>query len=96
VSQSEYPTTDVEEIKKALEDIQAAQNAINDRLDRYAEAINGIGGNLNWLVQNTQGIFQMFASPQFISQMSNMIAGGMTNAGQAGPGADSDPGPEPG
>jgi hypothetical protein len=97
VSQSEYPTTDVDEIKGMLKEIRDEQIALNGRLDRQAEGINGIGGNLNWLVQNTQGIFQMFASPQFISQMSNMIAGGMTNAGQnPGPGPDPDAGPEPG
>lgn len=93
MSQSDYPTTDVEEIKDMLKQIIAEQAAMNVRLDGQANGINSIGGNLNWLVQNTQGIFQMFASPHFISQMSNMIAGGIGGGQNPGPGTD--PGTEP-
>lgn len=95
MSQSDYPTTDVEEIKKSLNDLHIKLDVIGNRLDAYVQAINGIGGNLNWLVENTQGIFQMFASPQFISQMSNMIAGGIASGGQ-NPGPDTGPDTEPG
>jgi hypothetical protein len=80
----EYPTTDAEEIKNRLDVIVARLDHMDIRLDGQATGINNIGENLQWLVQNVQGIFQMFASPQFMSQMSNMIAGGIGNAGQAG------------
>jgi hypothetical protein len=82
VSASEYPTTDVDEIKALLAQCLDSQNALNARLEGQAAGINAIGQNLNWLVQNTQGIFQMFASPQFMSQMSNMLIGGISGNGQ--------------
>ena len=84
VSQSEYPTTDAEEIKNGLILINNRLEELTLRLDGQANGINGIGENLQWLVQNVQGIFQMFASPQFMSQMSNMLMGGMANAGSQG------------
>jgi hypothetical protein len=84
VSGSDYPTTDTEEIKQLLRQCLEAQSALNERLDGQAVGINNIGENLNWLVTNTQGIFQMFASPAFMSQMSNMLMGGIGNAGQQG------------
>jgi hypothetical protein len=91
----EYPDTDVQYMKRELVRMNDAVEGLRDRLDKQAEGINAIGGNLQWLVQNTQGLFQMFASPQFVSQMSNMLMGGMPDAGpQDGP-ADSD-GADPG
>jgi hypothetical protein len=81
VSDVQYPTTDVEEIKAGLARIEQNQLESQERLDQHATAINAIGGNLQWLVDNAQGIFQMFASPQFMSQMTNMLMGGIANAG---------------
>lgn len=91
MSGSDYPTTDAEEIKQLLRQALDAQAALNMRLDGQAVGINNIGENLNWLVQNTQGLFQMFASPQFVSQMSNMMMGGMQNAGANAPDATGTP-----
>lgn len=67
------------EIVDRLDVIRDAISATNERLDRQAAGINAIGENLQWLVQNTQGIFQMFSNPAFISQMSNALMGGLTN-----------------
>lgn len=79
----EYPApTDADEIKQLLRQVLEAQSAIMMRLDNQAIGINSIGENMQWLVQNVQGIFQMFASPQFMSQMSNMLMGGMGNGGR--------------
>jgi len=94
VSESEYPTSDVEEIKALLKQTILTQEMLNQRLDNQATGINSIGENLDWLVKNTQGIFQMFASPAFMSQMTNMLMGGMPNAGQQG--SDSSVGPAEG
>jgi len=80
MSASDYPVTDTEEIKQLLRQVLEAQNALNLRLDGQAVGINNVGENLNWLVQNTQGLFQMFASPQFVSQMTNMMMSGMGGA----------------
>lgn len=92
----EYPTTDVEEIKSRLDRLETALAATNDRLDGQATGINSIGENMMWLVNNVQGIFQMFASPQFMSQMTNLLMGQVNNARtQDGPGADgANPGAE--
>lgn len=89
MSASDYPTSDVDEIKQLLRQTLEAQSALNERLDGQAVGINNIGENLDWLVKNTQGIFQMFASPAFMSQMTSMLMGGMPNAGQQGPDAAS-------
>lgn len=91
----EYPTTDTDEIKARLDKIEAAQLALNARLDAQANGINSIGENMQWLVQNVQGIFQMFASPAFMSQMTNALMGGL-NGGQAGPNPGPDAGPDAG
>jgi hypothetical protein len=85
----EYPVqTDPEAIKRLIQDAILHIQNLEGRLDRHAEGINAIGENMNWLVQNVQGIFQMFASPQFMSQMTNMLSG-VSNA--PGPSADSEP-----
>lgn len=81
MSDTEYPTTDVDEIKQRLANIESVQAQIMQRLDGQATGINALGENLQWLVSNAQGLFQMFASPQFMSQMTNMLMGGIANAG---------------
>lgn len=91
MSASEYPTDDVTEIKQLLRQTLEAQTALNERLGNQAIGINAIGENLNWLVQNTQGIFQMFASPAFMSQMSNMLMGGISGNGPQADGPASGP-----
>lgn len=92
MSATEYPTTDVEEIKARLDAIEEAIGSLNARLDNQATGINGIGQNLQWLVSNTQGIFQMFSSPAFMSQMTNTLTG-MMNNGQPGPQESASVGP---
>lgn len=61
--------TDAERIIKALDELSARQ-------DKFAEAVNLLGANVQWIVDNAQGIFQMFQSPQFLSMLPAM-AGGM-------------------
>lgn len=81
--------TDADEIKAKLDCIANDQAQLQTRLDNQAQGINAIGANLQWLVDNVQGIFQMFASPQFAQQMMQMI-GGAANGGQDGPDATGD------
>lgn len=87
----EYPDTDAAEIKRMLHDVNVRLDILGERLDRYVTPLNSLGENMQWLIQNVQGIFQMFASPTFMSQMSNMLMGGNPNA--RGP---QDPGPSVG
>lgn len=95
----EYPAmTDAEKIIQMLENLQHDFGQMQMRLDSQAQGINAIGGNLQWLVENVQGLFQMFASPQFMSQMSNMLVGGLGNAGRQDSGPEAGPveGTQPG
>src|SRR5215469_16980602 len=84
MSLPEFPAqTDPEKILAALEN-----QAI--KIDHLTDAINGLGENLQWLINQAQGIFQVFSSPQFMSQ----ILSGAVNAGSgpaepsAGPAED--------
>lgn len=82
MSQADYPVpTDADEIKKLQRQTLEGQAAINERLDQHALGINAIGQNLQWLVDNTKGLFQFFSSPQFMAQMGQMMSGGI-GAGQ--------------
>lgn len=69
--------TDPEKILAALDQLNDNMIGLNDRLDRQAQGINSIGENVQWLVSNTQGLFQMFSNPMMIQQ----LMGGMTNGG---------------
>jgi hypothetical protein len=44
---------------------------------RQTEAINLLGANVQWIVENVQGIFKMFGSPQFAAMLPQMAAGAM-------------------
>lgn len=60
--------TDAERIVKALD-------VLGERQDAFAEAVNNLGSNVQWIVDNVQGIFQMFSSPAFMSMLPQMMAG---------------------
>lgn len=81
MSFAEIPAdTDAERIIKALDILSA-------RLDSFAQAINGLGTNQQWLIDQAQGIFQMFASPQFLAALPNMMnPAGMQEAAAAAAG----------
>jgi len=76
----ETPDTDVMYIKRELNRLNDNIEGLNDRLDKQALGINDIGKNQQWIVDNVSGIFQMFGSPQFMSQMTNMMMGANLNA----------------
>jgi hypothetical protein len=64
-----------------IERVLANQQLILERLDRYAEALNGLGQNVQWMVENVQGIFQMFSNPAFLAQLPQMFQGGQPDGG---------------
>ncbi len=59
--------------------ILAGQARIEEALTAHADAINGLGKNVQWLVDNVQGIFQMFSNPAMIQQMMGGLMGGNGN-----------------
>lgn len=72
--------------------ILANQVAMNERLDQHAAAINAMGANVEWIVDNVKGIFQMFGNPAFMTQMGSMI-GAMPHGGRPEDRPDPDAGP---
>lgn len=74
-------TTEAQQILAKMEYLLQRQDALID-------AINGLGQNVQWIIDNVQGIFQMFSNPQFMAQLPQMM-GGMNSGGQAdGPSGD--------
>lgn len=69
--------------EKILAAIDALANELNEsrkdidslaaRLDNHANGINAIGQNLNWLVENVKGIFDMFRNPMLMQQVMGMF-----------------------
>lgn len=60
--------TQMDEALQRLDSIENKQAAQTD-------AINSLGANVQWIVDNVQGIFQMFNSPQFTSMLPGVMAG---------------------
>ena len=54
---------------------------ILNKLDKQTEAINAMGANIQWIVENVQGIFQMFSSPQMMAMLPQMMSGAMSTMG---------------
>lgn len=67
-------TTDIQQVLQNQEKILAKQTEL-------VLAVNGLGENLQWLIDNVKGIFQMFSNPQFMAQLPGMM-GGMSHGGQ--------------
>jgi hypothetical protein len=53
-----------------------------ERQDQFTNAVNGMGLNLQWIIDNVSRIFQMFGSPQFMQQMMGVM-GNVNAAGAA-------------
>lgn len=89
MSYAEVPAlTDAEDIKQHLDVVSDQIAALNERLDKVVAALNGTGQNVQWIVDNVSGIFQMFSNPEIVNQMmSGMMSGmpGMGGAADGGP-----------
>lgn len=78
MSQPETPAmTDIDRLIQAQENTQ-------EELRGVKEALNGLGANVQWIIDNVQGIFQMFSNPQFMANLPQMM-GGAVNGGQESP-----------
>jgi hypothetical protein len=70
VSQPETPAiTDIDRLILAQEETQR-------KLDVLTDAVNGLGANVQWIIENVQGIFQMFSNPSFMANLPAMMGGG--------------------
>lgn len=73
------------------ERILQKQDRIIAKQAEQTAAINSLGTNVQWLIDQANGIFQMFSSPAFMNQM---LSGGIPNGGPgSGPEAESPSGP---
>lgn len=66
------------------EKILAAEAETQERLQKLTDAVNGMGANLQWIVDNAQNIFQMFSNPAFMSMLPSMMSGGAPDAEERG------------
>jgi hypothetical protein len=64
------PGTETERLLAAMERLEARQTAV-------AEAVNGVGEKIQWIIERTEGIFQTFGSPQMMSMLPQMMSGAM-------------------
>lgn len=72
MSYSEFPAeTDVERLL-------ASQAETQRLITGLTEAVNGMGANVQWIIDNVQGIFQMFGSPQMMAMLPAMMNGAMS------------------
>lgn len=75
MSLPEIPSdTEAKQILAALEDQ-------GKKLDELTKALNGVGANVQWVIDNVQGIFEMFSNPAFMAKIPQMMGGGNPNGG---------------
>jgi len=87
MSYAETPVpTDVDKILAAIE-LQ------NQKIDQLTDALNTVGANVQWAIDQGKGIFQMFSSPGFMANMGGIL-GGINHGGglEAGAGIPDGPG----
>jgi phage-related protein len=71
MSYAETPVpSQADRIEQELAEVKANQQKLID-------AFNGVGGNVQWIVDNVKGIFEMFNNPQMLGMMQGMMGGGI-------------------
>jgi hypothetical protein len=71
MSQQDFPAeTEAKQILQGIEDIKARQ-------DLHSTAINNLGSNLQWMIEQAAPLLEMFNSPMFSQMMPGMMAGAM-------------------
>jgi hypothetical protein len=78
MSAPDYP------LETEAQQILAGQARLETQFTQVIDALNGLGANVQWIIDNVSGIFQMFSSPAMMAQMQAMMGGGQSG-GQNGP-----------
>lgn len=55
--------------------ILAKQELMLEKQQEVIDGLNLVGSNLQWIVDNVQGLFQMFGSPQFMAMLPQVMSG---------------------
>lgn len=66
---------------------------LSERVDLLITAVNGLGANQQWIVDNVKQIFEMFGSPAFMGQVMGVLNAG-PDSGPAAADATASTGPE--
>lgn len=82
--------TDAQRILAALDELRSELKVMSSRQHEHAIAVNALGENMQWIVDNVQGIFATFANPAFMSQMTSQMMGMLNGNGQQQPAAPRD------
>lgn len=70
-------------VETEAQQILSKQQEVLDAIGQLTTAVNGLGANVQWIIDNVQGIFQMFSNPAFMAQLPQMM-GGIQSGGQDG------------
>lgn len=62
-------------VKTEAQQILDALAAQGERLDKLTEAVNQMGANMQWVIERAGSIFEMFASPQMMAMLPQMMGG---------------------
>lgn len=75
MSNADIPVdTDVERILKSNAET-------HERLQALTDAVNTVGKQQQWMIDQAQGIFQMFSNPAFMGQLPGVLSGGVPDGG---------------
>lgn len=67
-----------------IERLLASNAEVVRVVQAQTDAINGLGANVQWMIDNVKGIFEMFSNPAFMSMLPGMM-GGVPSGGFDGP-----------
>jgi len=70
--------TDIEFLKRVNMELREDVHDLTLLTEKQTEALNSLGKNVQWIIDNVQGIFQMFSNPNVINEMMTGMMGAMS------------------
>ena len=70
--------TDIEFLKRLNMEFREDVHDLIFLTGKQTEALNALGKNVQWVIDNVQGIFQMFSNPNVINEMMTSAMGMMS------------------
>lgn len=69
--------TDAQKIIAGIDVLAHQLTDVENRADQLTQAVNATGAQVQWLIDNLQGIFAVVNSPAFRAQIMGALTGGM-------------------